>query len=188
MKKTGGRPAFKPTADQRRKVAAAVKTGMKVGDIAGLLGITQPTLRKHFSTQLAKPEPEYRPTAADRQRVAIAIGGGMSQGDVALAMAISKRELRAHYPDELTSGALARRMDVLQSMFKSATKKGNTSSQRAYLAATMATPDQPPPAIKRRAAETPKRGKKEQANVDAMNAPAGSDWDDLIPPAGIVIQ
>ena len=47
-----GRPTFKPTAVQRRKVAAAKAGGMSEDSIALALGITRPTLANHFMAEL----------------------------------------------------------------------------------------------------------------------------------------
>lgn len=47
-----GRPSFKPTPAQRRKVAAAKAGGMSEDSIALALGITRPTLAKHFMAEL----------------------------------------------------------------------------------------------------------------------------------------
>lgn len=46
------RPAFKPTAKQQKMVAVAAGAGMPHEDIAAALGITAPTLRKHFKQEL----------------------------------------------------------------------------------------------------------------------------------------
>lgn len=48
-----GRPPFKPTPAQRRKVAAAKAGGMSEDAIALALGITRPTLAKHFMVELS---------------------------------------------------------------------------------------------------------------------------------------
>lgn len=48
----GGRPAFQPTATMRRRVAVCAGGGMSHETIATALGISIPTLRKHFETEL----------------------------------------------------------------------------------------------------------------------------------------
>ena len=48
-----GRPPFKPTPAMRRKVAAAKAGGMSEDAIALALGITRPTLAKHFMAELS---------------------------------------------------------------------------------------------------------------------------------------
>lgn len=48
-----GRPGFKPTAALRRKVAIAAGGGMSHEEIALGLGISRPTLEKHFEHELS---------------------------------------------------------------------------------------------------------------------------------------
>ena len=47
-----GRPAFKPTPAQRRKVSVAAGAGMSHEEIALGLGIARNTLEKHFEQEL----------------------------------------------------------------------------------------------------------------------------------------
>lgn len=47
-----GRPAFAPTAEQRRQVKAMAAYGVPHDDIATVLGIDPKTLRKHFWVEL----------------------------------------------------------------------------------------------------------------------------------------
>lgn len=124
--------------------------------------------------------PDHKPTTALRRRVEIAAGGGMSHEGIAQALKIDPKTLRKHYAGELASGANLKRMQVLESLFSQA-RKGSTSAARAYLAhapefepiAEPAKADEPKP--------EPKRGKKEQANIDAVGAQAGTGWDGLLP-------
>lgn len=48
----GGRKEFRPTDEQRRLVALYAATNTKEADIAAALGISEPTLRKHFREEL----------------------------------------------------------------------------------------------------------------------------------------
>lgn len=48
-----GRPAFKATAATRRKVEELVSCGMSQDDVARALGISRPTLAKHFEDELS---------------------------------------------------------------------------------------------------------------------------------------
>ena len=47
------RPEHKPTAATKRQVSAAAGGGMRQEDIANALGISVPTLRKHYDTELS---------------------------------------------------------------------------------------------------------------------------------------
>lgn len=49
---TAGRPAFEPTEDQRVEVERYLSCGMTEREIAHVLGISEPTLRKHFKDNL----------------------------------------------------------------------------------------------------------------------------------------
>lgn len=48
-----GRPAFNPTAAHRRQVEMMLSVGTSADMIARAIGITEPTLRKHFREELA---------------------------------------------------------------------------------------------------------------------------------------
>jgi DNA-binding CsgD family transcriptional regulator len=50
---TRGRPEFRPTDEQRDSVEICVSGGMSQVEIAAVLGITKPTLEKHFADELA---------------------------------------------------------------------------------------------------------------------------------------
>ena len=52
-KRGRGRPAFKPTAAQRRQVSIAAAGGMRHDDIAIAIGICRDTLTKHFELELS---------------------------------------------------------------------------------------------------------------------------------------
>lgn len=54
------RPAHKPTAATRRKVAVAAGAGMAHEEIAIGLGITRPTLSKHYEKELSQGAYEKR--------------------------------------------------------------------------------------------------------------------------------
>ena len=48
-----GRPAFEPTPMQRDTVKVMVAGGIQQPAIAGVLGISEPTLRRHFRKEIA---------------------------------------------------------------------------------------------------------------------------------------
>lgn len=108
----------------------------------------------------------------------------MSHDEIALAIGIARGTLEKHFASELTAGAAQKRLDVIASLFTSATKKGNTSAAKAYLehAPQLTTADgdaaggSKTVTVKARAI-----GKKAQANIDAQTAQQGTDWDGLLP-------
>jgi hypothetical protein len=122
--------------------------------------------------------PTFKPTQAQRKRVAIAAGAGMSHEEIAIGLQIARGTLEKHFESELSVGAYSKRMDTLEAMFKTA-KAGNVAAQKAYLALTPRV--SAPPERK-----VPKRGKKEQAQVDAATAHVGNDWEELLKAPGRV--
>lgn len=117
--------------------------------------------------------PAFKPTSVQRRKVTNAAAGGMAHEEIAIALGICRNTLTKHFEKELSAGALGRRMEVLDAMARTALK-GNVSAQKSFLAMTptLAAPPVEP--------EKPK-GKKEQANADAVTAAAGTDWSDLLP-------
>ena len=49
---TRGRPAFEPTERQRGQVEGMVRYGVPLAEIARVIGITKPSLSKHFREEL----------------------------------------------------------------------------------------------------------------------------------------
>ena len=119
-----------------------------------------------------------------RRQVAVAAGGGMSHEAIAIGLGISRNTLEKHFEAELSSGAYARRIQVLNAMHAAALK-GNMTAARAYLAndPRMAAP--PAPAHPGTDAPAKPDGKKAQAQADAVTAAVGTDWEQLLalPPA-----
>lgn len=107
----------------------------------------------------------------------------MSHSDIAIALGISRPTLLKHFAHELKQGAVAKRLEVLESMHRAA-KKGSVSAQREYLKTTLAMEPEQTPQV----APKPKPGKKEQAQEEAQTAAQGTDWDDLLPPHNAIIQ
>lgn len=133
--------------------------------------------------------PTFKPTAAQRRQVAIAAGGGMSHEEIAIGMGISRNTLEKHFETELSTGAYAKRLEVLQAMHAAA-KRGNMTAAKAYLSVDpkVAVPPVPEgagekPSVKRVQAV----GKKQQAQVDAATATKGTEWDGLLTP-GLPLQ
>lgn len=123
-----------------------------------------------------------------RQRVAVAVAAGMAHEQIAIALGIARNTLEKHFEVELSRGAYQRRMEVVFAQFRAA-KKGNVSAQKAFLANEphMATPPIPAAGAED-APKAAKRGKKEQAQVDAAGAARGTSWEELLPKPGQPIQ
>jgi len=117
--------------------------------------------------------PPYKPTPVSRRKVTNAAAGGMSHEEIAIALGISRNTLEKCFERELSTGALNRRMEVMDAMARTALK-GNVSAQKSFLAMT-STLAAPP-----LESERPK-GKKEQQAADAVTAAQGTDWADLLP-------
>lgn len=73
------RPEFEPTAEQRNAVAIAAGGGMTHEEIAVGLGISTPTLRKHFERELAES------ANLKRMEVYAALHGAALKGNAAAA-------------------------------------------------------------------------------------------------------
>lgn len=122
--------------------------------------------------------PEFKVTPEMRRRVAVAAGSGrMSHEEIAIGLGIARNTLEKHFEAELSNGAYECRLEVLEGMHKAA-MTGNITAQRAYLEQTprVAAPPLPEPEEK----PVP-IGKKQQANVDAVTAARGTDWEQLLP-------
>jgi hypothetical protein len=151
------------------------------------------------ATRPKRGRPEHVPTLASRRKVSIAAGGGMTHEQIAMALGLHVDTLRKHYQQDLSEGANMRRMEVLQSQYQAAMKKGSTAAARTYLASLpefevlpqgegegqQAPAAPPPPAPAPRPAAL---GKKEQAAADAATATHGTDWDGLLPKPGTPLQ
>lgn len=133
--------------------------------------------------------PEFEPTKAQRDKVAIAKGGGMSHDEIALGLGVSRNTLEKHFAVELKAGAYAKRLEVMSAQHRAA-KGGNVAAQKAYLAQTpWLEPTAPQPqGDEAPAPKEPPKGKKEQAQADAVTAQAGTGWDDLLPGPASTLQ
>lgn len=117
----------------------------------------------------------------------------MLHEQIALALDIHVDTLRKHYQHELSVGANLRRLEVIESQYRAAMKKGSTAAARTYLANVPEL--EAPPAREggeQPAAPAPQQpvavGKKEQAKLDATTAAQGTEWDALLPKPGIPLQ
>lgn len=149
------------------------------------------TQKPKTQAKRGRGRPPHVPTAASRHKVSVAAGAGMRHADIAIALGISHDTLSRYYEAELTEGALARRMEVVNAMHAAA-KKGQSSAARVYLehVPQLAAPPLPAPQPDKPAAE-PKPaplGKKERANLDSKTAQQGTGWEDILPSASTPVQ
>jgi DNA-binding CsgD family transcriptional regulator len=192
-----GRPAHQPTDATRAQVDGLVREGKTLKEIAVAIGLSIPTLRAHYAAELKveRPQisfpfagsddtkrkgssragrPEHVPTDETRERVEILIAGGMMQWQIAAALGISEPVLRDRYATELDAGRSKKTAMVIEAQFKAAVEDGNVAAQKAWLSRPSALEDAPPP-------KTEPLGKKEQAQLAALTAHQGTDWDNLLP-------
>ena len=57
-RKQAGRPAYAPTDKERAQVRMLAAMGLRQDEIAPVIGVSEPTLRKHFWTELQRGKPE----------------------------------------------------------------------------------------------------------------------------------
>lgn len=125
--------------------------------------------------------PAFKPTAAQRRQVAVAAGGGMSHDEIAIGMGLARNTLEKHFAAELSAGAYAKRLEVLAAMHAAA-KKGNMTAARAYLSNEPRLAAPPAESKPAEPAKVETLGKKAQAQVNAVTAARGTDWDHLLNP------
>ena len=101
----------------------------------------------------------------------------MSHQDIAIGLGISRPTLEKHFMAELSVGANARRLEILEVMHKTA-RKGNVAAQKAFLAMTPQLAA--PPARVDAADETMPAGKKAAAAAAAQTAGQGTPWADVL--------
>lgn len=116
----------------------------------------------------------------------------MRHEDIAVAIGICRDTLAKHFELELSAGAAARRMEVLGALYLAA-KRGSSSAAKAFLAAdpTLGVPplsDPAKPAGQPEVVKAPTKGKKEQAQADAIAAAVGTDWESLLGSARAKLQ
>jgi hypothetical protein len=105
----------------------------------------------------------------------------MSHEEIALGLGVTRPTLEKHCQFELSIGAYAKRIEVLDAMQRTA-KKGNVAAQKAYMQLTPRAAV-PPPAAAEPVAKP--LGKKEQAQANAQTAQIGTEWADLLKPAAL---
>lgn len=75
--KNSGRPEYRPTDDEREKARVLKAGGMTNEAIAEAIGISEPTLRKHFSSELDRGTAKVRADLL-MARYRSAMGGNVS--------------------------------------------------------------------------------------------------------------
>lgn len=100
--RNSGRPAYAPTDDEREKVRVLKAGGMSNEAIAEAIGISEPTLRKHFSSELDRATAKVR---ADLMmaRYRSAMGGNVAAQNkmIEQVSAAQVQEKRAPKPEKL---------------------------------------------------------------------------------------
>ncbi len=101
------RPAFKPTAAQRRQVAVAAGGGMSHEEIAIGMGLARNTLEKHFAAELSAG------AYAKRLEVLTAMHAAAKKGNMTAARAYLANEPRIAAPPAETKPAEPVRVEPL---------------------------------------------------------------------------
>lgn len=155
--KKPGRRAHEVTAEDRATVRRMA--GAKHADIARVLGLSVPTLRKHFAADLAagragadlfaatdaapalprrtaRPgvggRAPFRPDPSQRRRVMDLAAAGKPPATIARVLAISEPTLRKHFAEELATGAEKVEAEIIAAVMSKA-RGGNVSAQKHAL-------------------------------------------------------
>lgn len=184
-----GRPAFKPSDDQRLEVERLVKAKVSIEEMARRLELAPKTFRKHFAAELglisvetvntglaaAKPRTTvFRPTDEQREMATILAGAQLSRPEIARKLEISVETLEEHFADELERGPVKCKSDILAAMYF-AGKGGNVAAAKVFLVFN----GQGDPETTQQPASQGLVGKKERANIAAKTAGAGTPWEAL---------
>jgi len=124
------------------------------------------------TTKRGRGRPEYVPTDEAREKVQVLRAQGMSKEAIASAMDIHVETLVKHFSVEMECAVAKKTADVMMARYRSAIG-GSVPAQNKFLELAGAVPPKPP-----KAARTPKPGKKEQADIDAQDAP--QEWGDIL--------
>lgn len=182
-----GRPPHRPTPELQARVTKLTAEGSAAGVIAGLIGISEPTLRLHYEAELSQNKPQmallpadgealrrtrrahgggrpmHVPTAETREQVEVLSAGGMFAWQIAGYLGISEPTLRLHYEQEILIGAARKKGEMFLALFE-AGKAGNVSAMKAFLASCREHGANP---LEEKPAKQAPVGKKEQQIADA---------------------
>lgn len=203
--RSGGRPEYKPTDEQRALVRKMVgEDAAKTAIALALGGISRVTLRKHFAAELGEPvpvkeptldlagghvsqpapvgRPEYEPTYRDREDVKLCKADGWPDDRIARCLGISRNTLLKHFAEELEIGVDQLRIKALRNL-KNASDKGSVPASRellempGMLGIGTHTPRPEPDQVEHKAAPL---GKKEQAQRDAESPDRSTEMGGLM--------
>jgi predicted ArsR family transcriptional regulator len=204
--RSGGRPEYKPTDEQRALVRRLRSEGRPIGEVAKAVGISRNTLRKHFADEVAvapveqqlqlggahhatamvveepgKPgRPEFEPTQRQRDDVKLWASDDWTEDRMASQLGISRHTLRKHFAEEIQYGADRIRTMVLRDLQRSsAAGRTGASAKLLELTEKVRPPGPPKPDVEDDSPEAP-LGKKAQAKVDAMTANKTPGWSGLV--------
>jgi AraC-like DNA-binding protein len=199
--RTGGRPEYKPTEEQRAEVRRMVGDNTQRKVIAKAVGVSVNTLRKHFAAELATAaataepaqleltgthqvqptaapgRPEFEPTERQRQMVRLWAADDWTEDRMAQQLGIARNTLRKHFEQDLQFGADRVRTQVLLDLQRgSQAGKVAASNKLLELTGLVAPPAPPKPEQQ----DDEPLGKKAQAKVDARTAEVGTGWSQLV--------
>ena len=205
--RSGGRPEYKPTEEQRSLVRRLRLEGRAIGDVAKAIGVSRNTLRKHFAdevavqpapveqqlalggehhatalvveTSAAPGRPEFEPTQRQREDVKLWASDDWTEDRMAAQLGISRNTLRKHFAEEIQYGADKIRTMVLRDLQRSSAA-GRTGASAKLLELTEKVRPPGPPKPPSEEEEAPPLGKKAQAKVDAMTANKTPGWSGLV--------
>jgi hypothetical protein len=123
-----------------------------------------------MTAKKARGRPEYVPTDEAREKVQILRAQGMSKEAIAVAIDVHVDTLVKHFSVELDCAVAKKTAEVMLARFRSAIG-GSVPAQNKFLELAGAIPPAP-----KKQQRKPALGKKEQAEADAQEPPAESDW------------
>jgi hypothetical protein len=133
------------------------------GTSAALRG-QMPTNKKHV------------PTNEQRKQVEAMAGYGIPETDIARVIDVDPKTLRKNYPNELDLGHVKANAKVADNLFKIATGTGREAVTAAifWLKVRAGWSEYAPSPL------PPPLGKKEQAQIDAVDSAKGTEWGTLV--------
>lgn len=200
--RSGGRPGYKPTPEQRTEVRRLRTQDTSIGEIAKAIGISRNTLRKHFAEELtvapAPPEqqleltgthkvdppqprppgrPEFEPTERQRNMVRLWAADDWIEERMARQLGIARETLRKHFADDIQFGADKVRTQVLLDLQRSSLNGKVAASNKLLERTGLVAPPGPP---RKPVEDDEPLGKKAAARIAAKTAEQGTDWDELM--------